>query len=128
MHELGIIVHVAKTLKHVALQENVSKIGSVTLEIGEVSGIVESYLTDCWEYYRKKDELIEDYLRLSKVKPKKWWKPRIENEKETKHLLINTYRLNKEDVFRYGIVEKLKEEYILVLYKNYQVTVEKYHI
>ena len=29
---------------------------------------------------------------------------------------------------RYGIVEKLKEEYILVLYKNYQVTVEKYHI
>ena len=60
MHELGIIVHVAKTLKHVALQENVSKIGSVTLEIGEVSGIVESYLTDCWEYYRKKDELIED--------------------------------------------------------------------
>ena len=59
MHELGIIVHVAKTLKHVALQENVSKIGSVTLEIGEVSGIVESYLTDCWEYYRKKDELIE---------------------------------------------------------------------
>ena len=42
MHELGIIVHVANTLKHVALQENVSKIGSVTLEIGEVSGIVES--------------------------------------------------------------------------------------
>ena len=128
MHELGIIVHVAKTLKHVALQENVSKIGSVTLEIGEVSGIVESYLTDCWEYYRKKDELIEDYLRLSKVKPKKWWKLRIENEKENKHLLIDTYHLNKEDVFRYGIVEKLKEEYILVLYKNYQVTVEKYHI
>ena len=60
MHELGIIVHVAKTLKHVALQENVSKIGSVTLEIGEASGIVESYLTDCWEYYRKKDELIEN--------------------------------------------------------------------
>ena len=77
---------------------------------------------------RYEDELIEDYLRLSKVKPKKWWKPRIENEKETKHLLIDTYHLNKEDVFRYGIVEKLKEEYILVLYKNYQVTVEKYHI
>jgi len=36
----------------------------------------------------KEDELIEDYLRLSKVKPKKWWKPRIENEKETKHLFF----------------------------------------
>ena len=58
MHELGIIVHVAKTLKHVALQENVSKIGSVTLEIGEVSGIVESYLTDCWEYYRSEERRV----------------------------------------------------------------------
>ena len=42
--------------------------------------------------------------------------------------ICSYYHLNKEDVFRYGIVEKLKEEYILVLYKNYQVTVEKYHI
>ena len=58
MHELGIIVHVAKTLKNVAQQNNVSKIGSVTLEIGEVSGVVESYLTECWQYYRKKDSLI----------------------------------------------------------------------
>ena len=33
------------------------------------------------------------------------------NEKEIKHLLIDTYHLNKEDVFRYGIVEKLKEDY-----------------
>ena len=42
--------------------------------------------------------------------------------------ICDYYHLNKEDVFRYGIVEKLKEEYILVLYKNYQVIVEKYHI
>ena len=27
-----------------------------------------------------------------------------------------------------AIVEKLKEDYILVIYKNYQVHVEKYHI
>ena len=74
------------------------------------------------------DELIEDYLRLSKVKPKKWWKTRIDNEKEIKHRLIEKYQLNQEDVFRYGIVEKLKEDYILVIYKNYQVHVEKYHI
>ena len=68
MHEVGIIVHVAKTLKNVAQQNNVSKIGSVTLEIGEVSGVVESYLTDCWQYYRKKDSLIENSeLKIEKL-------------------------------------------------------------
>ena len=40
MHELGIIIHISKTLKEVAEENEVTKIGSVTLEIGEVSGIV----------------------------------------------------------------------------------------
>ena len=56
------------------------------------------------------------------------WKTRIDNEKEIKHRLIEKHQLNQEDIFRYGIVEKLKEDYILVIYKNYQVHVEKYHI
>ena len=47
MHELGIIVHITKTLQNVAKKNNLSEIGSVTLEIGEVSTIVPDYLTDC---------------------------------------------------------------------------------
>ena len=43
-----------KTLQNVAKENNLSEIGSVTLEIGEVSTIVPDYLTDCWKYYRKK--------------------------------------------------------------------------
>lgn len=39
MHELGIIVHIAKTLDQVAAENELKKIGSVTLDIGEVSGI-----------------------------------------------------------------------------------------
>lgn len=60
MHELGIIVHVAKSLDSIAAENELEKIGSVTLEIGEVSGIVPGYLTDCWEYYRKKNPLIAE--------------------------------------------------------------------
>lgn len=60
MHELGIIVHITKTLQEVAKENQLTQIGSVTLEIGEVSGIVPEFLTDCWEYYRKKIPLIED--------------------------------------------------------------------
>ena len=92
-------------------------------QLDELFQYINLYLKEQYE-----DELIEDYLRLSKVKPKKWWKTRIDNEKEIKHRLIEKYQLNQEDVFRYGIVEKLKEDYILVIYKNYQIHVEKYHI
>lgn len=60
MHELGIIVHISKTLKEIAEENQLTEIGSVTLEIGEVSGIVPEFLTDCWQYYRKKTELLKD--------------------------------------------------------------------
>lgn len=60
MHELGIIIHVAKSLDAIAAENALEKIGSVTLEIGEVSGIVPEYLTDCWEYYRKKNPLLAE--------------------------------------------------------------------
>lgn len=86
-----------------------------------------SYLNEYLEY-KYEDELIEDYLRLSKVKPKKWWKTRMNDEKEIKHYLIDNYHLNQDDVFRYGIVEQLKDQYLLVIYKNYEVFVEKYNI
>ena len=60
MHELGIVVHISRTLQQVAEENQVSKIGSVTLEVGEVSGIVHDYITDCWNYYRKRIPLLEE--------------------------------------------------------------------
>ena len=54
MHELGIIVHITKTLLNVAEENKLSEIASVTLEVGEVSSIVPDYMTDCWKYYRKR--------------------------------------------------------------------------
>lgn len=60
MHELGILVHMAKTVKSLAEENQLSEIAAITLEIGEVSGVVPEYLTDCWEYYRKKEEIWKD--------------------------------------------------------------------
>ena len=59
MHELGIVKHVIKTLHGVAEENRVTRIGSVTLEIGEVSGVVIEQLVDCWNYFREKDELVK---------------------------------------------------------------------
>ena len=59
MHELGIIVHINKTLHSIAEENRLTKIGSVTLEIGEVNTIVPEYsVLDCWTYYRKKFRLL----------------------------------------------------------------------
>lgn len=60
MHELGIIVHVMRTVEEVATENNLTEIRSVTCEIGEVSGVVPEYMTDCWGYARKKSELLKD--------------------------------------------------------------------
>ena len=60
MHELGIIVNINKTLAEVAADNGVSRISRVTLELGEVSGIVPELLEDCWKFYRKKTTLLED--------------------------------------------------------------------
>lgn len=60
MHELGIIVNINRTLSEVAAENGVSRISRVTLELGEVSGIVPELLTDCWKFYRKKTPLLEE--------------------------------------------------------------------
>ena len=48
MHELGVVFHIIDDLKAVASDNDVSSISKVTIELGEVSGVVEEYLTDCW--------------------------------------------------------------------------------
>lgn len=74
------------------------------------------------------DELIEDYFLLAKVKPKRWWKSNIDKDDSKKilHQLIEKYNLNQEEIFRYSMIEELKDNYIVATYKDYRVTVKKY--
>ena len=51
MHELGIVFHIIRTVEDVARQNDVTRIQRVTLQLGEVSGVVESYLQDCGQQY-----------------------------------------------------------------------------
>ena len=53
MHEMGIILHLAKTLEETAEQERIKKITRVALEVGEVSGIMTDYFEECWNYFKK---------------------------------------------------------------------------
>jgi hydrogenase nickel incorporation protein HypA/HybF len=59
MHELGLVNYVVKEVDKIAKEQGVKKVKSVTLEFGEVSGIVTSYLYDYWNWYSKKFPVFE---------------------------------------------------------------------
>ena len=44
MHELGVVFQAIKIVEEVAKENNLTEIESVTVEIGEVSTVIESYL------------------------------------------------------------------------------------
>ena len=60
MHELGTVIYVIETVEKLAVENKLTTVGSVTLEVGEVSGIIPDYLSDFWLYARKKSELLKE--------------------------------------------------------------------
>lgn len=60
MHELGIVLNVIDRVEEIAKENNVKKVTKLTLEIGEVSSIVSSYFSDCFEWAKKKTDYMKD--------------------------------------------------------------------
>ncbi len=58
MHEMGIIIHLSRTLDRIAEDNGLSRIGSVTVQVGEVSGIMTDLFTDAWEYFTRKSPIL----------------------------------------------------------------------
>ena len=73
MHELGLVNYVVKQVSRIAEENHVAKIHSVTLEFGEVSGIVTSYLYDYWNWYTKKFPLFDGARLLCEEIPAVTW-------------------------------------------------------
>lgn len=67
MHELGIVFHVIDRVEEVAKENDVNHISKVTLEIGEVSGVVHEYLTDCWKWAVNGEKAKSEVLRGSQL-------------------------------------------------------------
>ena len=60
MHELGTIYYVIDTVEKLVEENNLEKVASITLEVGEVSGIIPEYLSDFWLYARNKTRFFQD--------------------------------------------------------------------
>ena len=50
MHELGIAFHIIGDIDKIAEENNIKQVKSITLELGEVSGVVPQYLVDVWNW------------------------------------------------------------------------------
>ena len=48
MHELGICDALLKMVRGIARDEELEEISRITVEVGTLSGVVPSYMADCW--------------------------------------------------------------------------------
>lgn len=58
MHELGIVFHMIDLLEEVGRENELTTISRVTLSLGEVTGVIPSYLLDCWRWAAGRTELL----------------------------------------------------------------------
>lgn len=58
MHELGIVFHVIRTVERLGAENELTRVASVTLDVGEVSGAVPRELTNCWDWAVQKSDLM----------------------------------------------------------------------
>ena len=60
MHALGVVFHCIKQVNEIAEENNVKRVNSVTIEIGEVSTVIPYYFEDCWNWAVKKETVLKD--------------------------------------------------------------------
>jgi len=60
MHELGVIFHIIDDLRVVCKENEVDEVSKVVIELGEVSGVVIDYLTDCWNWARQRESFVRN--------------------------------------------------------------------
>lgn len=60
MHELGVVFHCIKEVNKIAAENGVSRVNSVTVEIGEVSTVLPDLFEDCWNWAVKKETVLKD--------------------------------------------------------------------
>lgn len=59
MHELGIVFYIIDDVKEVAAANAVTSVRRVTLDVGEVSGVVPELLQDAWKWACKREALMD---------------------------------------------------------------------
>jgi hydrogenase nickel incorporation protein HypA/HybF len=67
MHELGVVLEIFDLIEEIMKDQGLKKVSSVTVEVGELSGILPDFFEECWKVARlggtfDECELIIEYL------------------------------------------------------------------
>ncbi len=58
MHELGVVFAMIDVLEDAARENDLTHIEKVTVDLGEVSGIVTDFFEDAWQWASSKNDLV----------------------------------------------------------------------
>ena len=58
MHELGIVFHLVDLLAEAGRAPALTKIAKVTVDLGEVSGVLTEFFEDAWQWASDKSDLL----------------------------------------------------------------------
>ena len=66
MHELGIVLEIFRLIKEIMEEQDLKEVSSVTVEVGEMSGVLPDYFKECWNVARA-DEFSNTSLKLELI-------------------------------------------------------------
>ncbi len=69
MHELGIVFYIIDGVKAAAQDNSVFRVEAVTVELGEVSGVVPDLLQDAWNWAIKREPIMDEATLFTEVQP-----------------------------------------------------------
>jgi hydrogenase nickel incorporation protein HypA/HybF len=69
VHELSIVFYVVESVEELAEENGFLSVNSVTLELGEVSGVVAMFLQDCWPMAVEDSRCLKDSQLICKTLP-----------------------------------------------------------
>lgn len=67
MHELGLCDALLRMVRGIAAKEELTQVQKLTLEIGELSGVVPTYMYDCWTAVIDGTEFQDTALAIESV-------------------------------------------------------------
>ena len=67
MHEVGIISAMLKTIEKVMVQQKLTKVEKIVLQVGELSGVVPRYMQECFPVAVHKTRFQDTKLELDIV-------------------------------------------------------------
>lgn len=67
MHELGVVLEIFDLVEEIMKEQDLKKVSAITVEVGELSGILPDYFKECWDVAKiggtfDKTELVLEFI------------------------------------------------------------------